>query len=96
MGREALYDNESLKTYEKITNNMNGYYINQLYHNVKYNKYFFINSKGYLHCYIKVDNSICEYMLTKDNQLKWINTLYFSTDENKENFKKELQNAIDI
>lgn len=96
MGRTALYDNKSLKTYEKITNNMNVYCVNQLYHNVKYNKYFFINSKGYLHCYIIENKQMTEYMLTKDNDLKYVNTVILITENDKKNFIEYLQNAIDI
>jgi type II restriction/modification system DNA methylase subunit YeeA len=90
------YIGESEQTYNKIIGSLsdcgNGYIVNQLYHNTKYNKYFFINSKGYLHVYIKND----EYMLTKDNDLKWIDTMVLITDNDKKNFIEYLQNAIDI
>jgi hypothetical protein len=92
------YVGESEKTFNKLTGTLakNGYYVNQLYHNTKYDKYFYINSKGYLHCYIKENKSIIDYMLTADNELKYVDTVVLITDNQKKNFIKMLQNAIDI
>ena len=90
------YSQESEKTFMKITNNINSWYPNQLYYNIKYNKYFFINTKGYLHCYIIENKSIDEYMLTQENNLKWIRKIYFYKNEDKIDFIKYLKSANKI
>ena len=90
------YTGDSYKTYQKITNDIKGYYANEIYHNEKYDKYFFINSKGYLHVYIMENKSIIEYMLTKDNELKYVDTIILITKNQKNNFVELLKNAIQI
>jgi hypothetical protein len=90
------YTGDSYKTYQKITNDINRYYANEIYHNKKYDKYFFINSKGYLHVYIMENKSIIEYMLTKDNELKYVDTIILITENQKNNFVELLKNAIQI
>src|SRR5574344_2049688 len=74
----GVYSGESLKTMEKIMDNVRNYYPNQTYKNNQYNIYWFINSKGYLHV-LRPSNvtmngkiigyAINDYMLTKDNML---------------------------
>lgn len=74
----GVYSGESLKTMEKIMDNVRSYYPNQTYKNNRYNIYWFINSKGYLHV-LRPSNvimngkiigyAINDYMLTKDNML---------------------------
>lgn len=74
----GVYSGESLKTMEKIMDNVRRYYPNQTYKNNQYNIYWFVNSKGYLHV-LRPSNvtmngkiigyAINDYMLTKDNML---------------------------
>ena len=74
----GVYSGESLKTMEKIMDNVKNYYPNQTYKNNQYNIYWFVNSKGYLHV-LRPSNvtmngkiigyAIHDYMLTKDNML---------------------------
>ena len=90
------YTGDSYKTYQKITNDIKRHYVNEIYHNEKYDKYFFINSKGYLHIYLMENKSIIEYMLTKDNELKYVDTIILITENQKNNFVELLKNAIQI
>ena len=74
----GVYSGESLKTMEKIMDNVRSYYPNQTYKNNQYNIYWFVNSKGYLHV-LRPSNvtmngkiigyAINDFMLTKDNML---------------------------
>ena len=73
------YNNESLTTKDKITNNANSYIVNKVYLNKEHNIYWYINQNGYLHilkpCKVKVDDrflhySIKDLLLTKNNTLK--------------------------
>ena len=87
----GVYSGESLKTMEKIMDNVRSYYPNQTYKNNQYNIYWFINSKGYLHVLRpsieKMNGRIINYiikdfMLTKDNMLQDKGVLYrFNTIE---------------
>ena len=90
------YNGESYETYKKITNDIKEYYANELYHNGKYDKYFFINSKGYLHIYIMEDKSIIEYMLTKDNELKYVDNITPRTETQKRNFIERLKESTPV
>lgn len=70
------YTGAALETYEKMKGDLKAYTPNKLYKN--YGKYFFINSKGYMHIYAISGATlndrkvfyIADYMLTKDNTLK--------------------------
>ena len=74
----GVYSGESLKTMEKIMDNVRSYYPNQTYKNNQYNIYWFINQRSYLHI-LRPSNvtmngkiigyAIHDYMLTKDNML---------------------------
>ena len=98
----GVYSGESLKTMEKIMNNVRIYYPNQTYKNNKYNIYWFVNSKGYLHVLRPsiekmngriVNYTIKDFMLTKDNMLQDKGVLYrFSTIEEVCNKMEELIN----
>lgn len=98
----GVYSGESLKTMEKIMDNVRSYYPNQTYKNNQYNIYWFINSKGYLHILIpatenlngKIFNyTIKDFMLTKDNMLQDKGVLYrFSTIEEVYDKMEELIN----
>jgi hypothetical protein len=98
----GVYSGESLKTMEKIMDNVRSYYPNQTYKNNQYNIYWFINSKGYLHVLRPateklngriVNYTIKDFMLTKDNMLKDKGVLYrFSTIEEVYNKMEELIN----
>lgn len=90
------YNGASYETYQKITNNINGYYANELYHNEKHNKYFFINSKGYLHIYVVENKNVVEYMLTKDNELKYVEDITPRTETQKKNFIERLKEATPV
>ena len=93
---------ESLKTMEKIMDNVRSYYPNQTYKNNQYNIYWFINSKGYLHVLRpsieKMNGRIINYiikdfMLTKDNMLQDKGVLYrFNTIEEVYDKMEELIN----
>ena len=98
----GVYSGESLKTMEKIMDNVRSYYPNQTYKNNQYNIYWFINSKGYLHV-LRPSNvtmngkiigyAIHDYMLTKDNMLQDKGVLHrFSTIEEVCNKMEELIN----
>lgn len=98
----GVYSGESLKTMEKIMNNVRIYYPNQTYKNNKYNIYWFVNSKGYLHVLRPsiekmngriVNYTIKDFMLTKDNMLQDKGVLHrFSTIEEVYNKMEELIN----
>lgn len=98
----GVYSGESLKTMEKIMDNVRSYYPNQAYKNNQYNIYWFINSKGYLHVLRpsieKMNGRIINYiikdfMLTKDNMLQDKGVLHrFGTIEEVCNKMEELIN----
>lgn len=98
----GVYSGESLKTMEKIMDNVRSYYPNKIYKNNQYNIYWFINSKGYLHVLRPsiekmngriVNYTIKDFMLTKDNMLQDKGVLYrFSTIEEVCNKMEELIN----
>ena len=98
----GVYSGESLKTMEKIMDNVRSYYSNQTYKNNQYNIYWFINSKGYLHVLRPsiekmngriVNYTIKDFMLTKDNMLQDKGVLYrFSTIEEVYDKMEELIN----
>lgn len=98
----GVYSGESLKTMEKIMDNVRSYYSNQTYKNKQYNIYWFINSKGYLHILRpateKLNDRILNYtikdfMLTKDNMIQDKGVLYrFNTIEEVANKMEELIN----
>lgn len=93
---KGKYNDDSLKTFEKITNNLSCWNSNTLYHNTQYDKYFFINAKGYLHCFLSSKKSINEYMLTSDNNLKWVKKTDLITQNDKDIFIKYLNSAIEV
>ena len=88
----GVYSGESLKTMEKIMDNVRSYYSNQTYKNNQCNIYWFVNSKGYLHV-LRPSNvtmngkiigyAIHDYMLTKDNMLD-DKGIVFQADTQKE------------
>ena len=88
----GVYNGESLKTMEKIMDNVRSYYPNQTYKNNRYNIYWFINQRGYLHV-LRPSNvtmngkiigyAIHDYMLTKDNMLD-DKGIVFQADTQKE------------
>lgn len=88
----GVYSGESLKTMEKIMDNVRSYYLNQTYKNNQYNIYWFINQRGYLHV-LRPSNvtmngniigyAIHDYMLTKDNMLD-DKGIVFQADTQKE------------
>ena len=88
----GVYSGESLKTMEKIMDNVRSYYSNKTYKNNQYNIYWFINSKGYLHILSPsrvtmngkiIGYAIHDYMLTKDNMLD-DKGIVFQADTQKE------------
>ena len=98
----GVYSGESLKTMEKIMDNVRSYYTNHTYKNNQYNIYWFINSKGYLHVLRPsiekmngriLNYTIKDFMLTKDNMLQDKGVLHrFSTIEEVCNKMEELIN----
>ena len=98
----GIYSGESLKTMEKIMDNVRSYYPNHTYKNNQYNIYWFVNSKGYLHVLRPsiekmngriVNYTIKDFMLTKDNMLQDKGVLYrFGTIEEVCNKMEELIN----
>ena len=98
----GVYGGESLKTMEKIMDNVRSYYLNQTYKNNQYNIYWFINSKCSLHVLRPsiekmngriVNYTIKDFMLTKDNMLQDKGVLHrFSTIEEVYNKMEELIN----
>lgn len=73
-----FFNGESLATYEKVMNGMKAYTPNKVYKNEKFNIYYLVNSRGYMHILkpmtVKMDGkilyySIEDYILTKDNML---------------------------
>lgn len=68
------YTGEALETYKKITNGITSYTPNEFYVNDQYGKIFYINNSGFLHVLEKEGGCVEDYMLTKDNKLKWSST----------------------
>ena len=92
------YTGEARTTYDKITDNLNSWYANKIYHNKTYNRYFYINSKGFLHIYGtakfkfngRILYQIIDYLLTRDNKLKESGTSkFFDSPEEAANHFKE-------
>lgn len=90
------YKGAALETYEKMKGNLRSYQPNKLYKN--YGKYFYINSKGFLHVYfikpVKYKEHklyyIADLMLTKSNELKEASaSKYFNTPEAAAEYFKE-------
>jgi len=73
-GRLGVYSGEALETYNKLTNNISSYTPNQFYVNEKYGQIFYINNSGYLHILQKENGCVEDYILTKDNKLKFDST----------------------
>lgn len=73
-GGAGVYSGEALATYEKLTNGMTSYTPNQFYINEKYGQIFYINNSGYLHTLQKENGCVEDYVLTKDNKLRFDNT----------------------
>ena len=89
------YGGEAYETYKKLTNDKRSYKPNQFYVNEKFGKIFYINNQGYLHVLLREGGCIEDYMLTKDNQLKWTST-YCRPKYDKEEwaqFKRMLDEA---
>lgn len=80
----GVYNGETLETMERITNGMTCYFVNTVYKNDKYNIYYYINSKGYMHVLRKEKEHfnqelryvIKDYILSKDNYLRDKGVLY--------------------
>ena len=79
MGSIGKYNGEALATMEKIMGDTTSYYPNKVYKNEKYNLYWFINSKGYMHvlkpCKVTLDGKLLHYaiednLLTTDNMVQ--------------------------
>ena len=79
MGSIGKYSGEALVTMEKIMGDTTSYYPNKVYKNAKYNLYWFINSKGYMHvlkpCRVTLDGKLLHYaiednLLTTDNMVQ--------------------------
>ena len=90
------YNNKAYESYKKITNDIQEYYANELYHNEKHDIYFFVNSKGYLHVYDIDKKSITELMLTKDNELKFVSDITPLTETQKRNMIERLKEATPV
>ena len=99
------YNNDSLETMEKITDNKKSWYANALYKNITHNIYWYINKKGYLHilrpCKVTMNQRILHYgiedfMLTKDNMLKSMatNGIYKTIEECIEFLNGQLINEV--
>ena len=73
-GRTSVYSGEALDTYRKITNDISSYTPNEFYVNEQYGQIFYINNAGFLHVLQKENGCIEDYILTKDNTLKFSNT----------------------
>ena len=73
-GRLGVYSGEALETYNKLTNNISSYTPNKFYVNEQYGQIFYINNAGFLHVLKKEDGCIEDYMLTKDDKLKFDST----------------------
>jgi hypothetical protein len=72
--RPPIYSGAALETYEKILNGLNRYTPNEFYVNEQYGQIFYINNAGFLHVLQKENGCIEDYMLTKNNTLKFSNT----------------------
>ena len=77
----GVYSGKTLETYIKITEGEGNYIPNRVYKNETYNRYYYINQRGYLHVIepyavnIGIDKKIIQYairdfMMTKDNMFK--------------------------
>lgn len=73
-GRVGTYSGEALATYEKITNGISPITPNKFYVNEQYGQIFYINNSGFLHVLQKEGGCVEDYMLTKDNKLKFSST----------------------
>lgn len=100
-GSVGKYTGEALKTMETVTDNKRSYALNKVYHNEKYNLYWYINQNGYLHIlgirkviYVGkiLHYAISDNLLTKDNMLKETNYYgnYKTPDEVLERIKSEV------
>jgi hypothetical protein len=74
MGTIGTYMGKSLETFERLTNGMKSWTPNQFYVNEQYGQIFYISSQGYLHVLQKEGDCVEDYMLTKDDELKWVST----------------------
>lgn len=79
MGSIGKYSGAALVTMEKIKGTITVYIPNKVYKNAKYNLYWFINSKGYMHvlkpCRVTLDGKLLYYaiednLLTTDNMVQ--------------------------
>ena len=68
------YAGKAYETYAKLTNGLGHYTPNKFYVNEQYGKVFYINNSGYLHVLLQEGGCIEDYMLTKDDELKWTST----------------------
>lgn len=94
-GHIGKYSGEALNTYNKLTNSITSYTPNNFYVNEQYGKIFYINNSGYLHVLEKENGCVEDYMLTKDNKLKFSFT-YCRPKYDKETweqFKEMIKNA---
>lgn len=73
-GTIGKYEGKSLETFERITNGLRSWIANQFYVNEEYGQIFYISNQGYLHVLQKENGCIEDYMLTREDKLKWIST----------------------
>ena len=73
-GTVGKYSGKSYETYQKITNGISSYKPNAFYVNEGLGIIFYINGQGYLHVLQKENGCIEDYMLTKEDKLKWTST----------------------
>ena len=92
------YSGAAATTFNKMLDGLKSWTANKISLN-SYGRYFYINSKGYMHIYAtKRTNfngrtlySIADYMLTKDNQLKESGeSRYFDTPQQLNDYFKEV------
>ena len=74
MGTIGKYSGKALETKEKLTNGLSSWSPNQFYVNEEFGQIFYFSPQGYLHILQKEGNCIEDYMLTKDDELKWVST----------------------
>ena len=90
-GRLSPYSGKALATYENVTNKMASYIPNEIYVNEQYGQPFYINNSGFLHILQRENGNIEDYIVTRENKLKFDHT--YCRLRNKEDWE-QLQEII--
>lgn len=106
MGSICVYSGDSLKTRDKIMGDVSMYTVNKLYKNTEHNIYWFINQRGYMHVLKPsrtslngktIGYSVVDYMVTKDNMLKYMGVIFrYNTVDEVINKLEDLLNETDV